>query len=507
MSSYSLIDWSTSLSTISNTSLNSTFVQVGMDMNGNVTVIWLENGIVKSSNQLLGGSLSSSSSLSNSGASSPQLVVDLNGNATAIWVESGNVLTSSQPFGGSWSTAYSLNSTGGSSPALAVDTSGNVVAIWVSSSGIESNTKLFGGSWAGSPDVLSSTGSSPQVSIGSSSYVIAIWYALTSSINTIYSSDKSISGTWSSATMISTSGLNSIYPQIAVDSNGNGLAIWYTYSLSGSQYTDVILQYAKYSYTGSTWATPTNLSTAGLVNPALLQSAIIFSSLGSAVAIWTTSLDGAARDLYTAYLNTSGKWSEIRQLAHGNYEYSFALSIDLRNNIYLLHMFYDTSTSTVTINNYVSVLNDLSPNTWASNGTLSNGYQNGFPTIATTSNTLYYYGVAAWISYNGSNTIIQFVDGSGNVIQPPSSPSVVQNEQNFGVFQEYTNTITWSASPSSITTNYIIYRNNIQISEVTPDILSIIDHNAIQSGSVTYSIVAVNLNTGEFSTSATVTYP
>ena len=206
-------------------------------------------------------------------------------------------------------------------------------------------------------------------------------------------------------------------------------------------------------------------------------------------------------------MDTAGVWSEVYQISRGYYDHAFGASIDLKNDVYLVYMFYDSSSSTVTIINYVSVLSDANPNTWSSNGTISSGNQNGFPTIATTSTSSSYYGVTAWVSYNGSNTIIQYLTGTGTAILPPSDPTVTQSEQDFGIFQEYINTISWSASPSSITTSYIIYRNNIQINEVTPDILSVIDHNAVQDGTVSYSIVASNNNTGEVSTAVTVNYP
>ena len=42
-----------------------------------------------------------------------------------------------------------------------------------------------------------------------------------------------------------------------------------------------------------------------------------------------------------------------------------------------------------------------------------NGNQNAFPSVAVTSNAPPNTGVAAWNSYNGSNLIIQAVNGAG----------------------------------------------------------------------------------------------
>ena len=76
-------------------------------------------------------SWSAPTTISNTGASSPMLGIDSSGNVTALWLENGVVSSASLPFGGSWSAEVAVSSSGSSSPALAVDHSGNAVAIWV----------------------------------------------------------------------------------------------------------------------------------------------------------------------------------------------------------------------------------------------------------------------------------------------------------------------------------------------------------------------------------------
>jgi len=505
-----LITWSSPPVTISTEGADATSVQLGIDNSGNATAIWLEEGVVKSSFLPSDGSWSEILSLSSGGAASPLLVVDPAGNATAIWNISGSIQTASQPFGGSWGTPTTLVSSGGSAASIVNDTSGNVVAIWAASGAIESSTKLFGGSWQATPDVLASSGgSSPQVAIGSSGEIFAVWHAVNpmTSMDAIYSSSKTLSGSWSTPVAISLDSQNCVYPQIAVDSNGNGLAIWYRYTLNGSQYTNVVVQSSKYSASGTTWSDPVDLSSAGILNPADLNASVIYSSAGNAIAVWTNSADGSSYTISSAFLGVNGSWTNSTDIVTDLYANSFSTGFDPAGYVYLAFTQYDYPSSSLVIKNNVTVLDGLAWNYWTPNGTISNGNQNAFPDVAITNSVPPNAGVAAWNSYNGSNLIIQAVSGVGSALLPPTDLSVVQNETDYGVLQQYANTVSWVASPSPSVRFYAVFRNGIRIRNVGSYMTSIVDPNAAPGGSVTYGVASLDGQTGEISTVATVSYP
>jgi hypothetical protein len=117
---------------------------------------------------------------------------------------------------------------------------------------------------------------------------------------------------------------------------------------------------------------------------------------------------------------------------------------------------------------------------------------NAFPRVASTLNGTTVNAATVWISNNGTNNVIQASTGSKTILLPPSSPMVVQSVNDFGVFQEYYNTVSWTASPDPNAVAYKVYRNGSLYLEVGLSPLSLIDDNQFQNGPVTYGISALD---------------
>jgi hypothetical protein len=122
---------------------------------------------------------------------------------------------------------------------------------------------------------------------------------------------------------------------------------------------------------------------------------------------------------------------------------------------------------------------------------------NGFPRVASTLSGTTVNAATVWISNNGTNNAIQASTGSKTILLPPSSPTVVQSVNDYGVFQEYYNTVSWTASPDPNTVSYKIYRNGSFYAEVQSSQLQIIDDNQVQNGSVSYGIAAIDANNSQ----------
>ena len=245
--------WPNPPATISTPGQNGSNPQIAVDPNGNCVALWLENGVVMSNWATVGGSWSPTiSPVSNAGAESPQLKIDLNGTATALWVENGVVYTAALPLQGSWSSGKALSGSGASSPSLSIDASGNLVAVWVKGGMIQSSTCLAGGSFSTTPDTLyPSGGSSSQVAIGDNGAVIAVWEVAISGISSVYAATKLLTGSWTTAALVSTIGVNAIYPQVAVDPEGKGSVVWFTYTEEGGQSSNLSIAYVGLPFGGS----------------------------------------------------------------------------------------------------------------------------------------------------------------------------------------------------------------------------------------------------------------
>ncbi|MBS0606595.1 MAG: hypothetical protein JSR57_06570 [Verrucomicrobia bacterium] len=501
--------WSSPPTTISSGGVDASDPHIGMATSGDIVAAWLENGLVVSRSKPLSNPWDTLATLSGNGATSPQLAVDPSGNATAIWVEGGAVKTANKPSAGSWSSATSLSASSSSAPQIAVRSNGDLVAVWVEGGVIKSSTQLFGGSWSAADTLSASGADSPQVAIGDNGDVFAVWHAQNgiSLIETIYTATKAIAGSWSAAATISDANTNSVIPQIAVDPNGNATAIWFSYNLSGSDYTNVKVQSAAYSATSFSWSSPVALSEAGKKNPASLQLQVLYNNTGLPVVAWSNSFDGATFQVDTTQRDNAGTWSQPFTLATSLYAYTIDMAVSPVGDLFVVYMNYDPGSSSVVIQTRESHIGGVGAGGWTGPVLLSTGTSNAFPEITavvtggTDSNA-----ASAWLSFDGSNNLLQAVTGTGTLVIPPSTPAVVQNVNSFGVFNEYFNTVTWSASTDPNLAGYIVYRGNDILTFVDSGTLSYVDNNQVQNGTVTYGVSAID-NNGTESAVITVTFP
>lgn len=471
---------------------NASDPQISIDSSGNAVAVWAENGFVLARSKPVSGGWGSTTTLSNSGASNPRLTVDPSGNATAIWVESGVVKAASQPFGGSWGSFTTLSSSGASSPQITGDPSGNVVAIWARNTIIESSTKLFGFSWPlpANVDVISSSGAdSPQVSLGANGTVVATWHALLTSVNTIFYNTKTLSGgIWGSAQPISDPAHDSINHQIAVDPNGNAIAIWYRFDVSGVDYSNVILQWATKPVAGS-WTFPADLSSPSIRNPLDLAGNLRFDDMGNLMAIWTSCFDGSTFNIETEIKPLNEGWSDFNLLLAQNlYSQKADHAVVVGGNVFAAFMFFDGTSLSIQTAEVDMAANRMI--FWSVPINISSGTNNAFPKIAVSRSGNNLNGDVVWVKFNGTNNDIITVSGTGTVLLPPSNLTITQQLNDFGVIKDYSNVLNWTASPSSSTLGYVIYRDGVFIDRVGLSVLQYTDHNQLQGGPVTYHVSA-----------------
>jgi len=492
---------------------------VGVDASGNAVAIWIENGVVKAKNLPSGGSWSSVATLSGSGTSSHKLVVASNGNATAVWIEGGALRGSTRPAGGSWSASTAISGLGtAASPDLAVDASGNVVAVWVQTSltlvvTIQSSTKLNGGNWQVLPDTISGATVSPDfptVAIGSAGHVCAIWHALSSTNDVLFSAKKTISsGVWGTP-----AGLFAVsaayrhnYPRVAVDASGNAYATWFRYALFGSAYGTVDMMASFLASGSSTWlAIPLGISDrCSQRNPADLYSRLLIDEGSNILAFWTASRYGDVFDVRSALLTYGRTWSIGGAAATGEL-YAWAADAATSSSGGTVGVYASDAGGTTIIKAAECDIQNELYFYWGPSVTISQGGQNGYPRVGIATAGSSIVACAVWVHDNGSDNVIHAAVGTKTTVLPPTSLSVVQNSNNYGAFSEYYNTIAWQASADPDLEGYLVYRNGIYVTFLSPNALEFIDHNAVQNGAVVYGIAAYNSYNAQ-SPIATVSFP
>jgi hypothetical protein len=509
LSGYNITTWS-SPTTISNSGADASDFHVGMDSSGNAVAIWIEDGLLVSATKIWNNAWSLTTYLSNTTATSAQIVVDSSGNASVIWIENNIVQGAYKPFGGSWTMSNPSSSATCSATQLAIDSSGNVIAIWVENGDIISSTKLSGGSWS-SPDTLfSSNGDSPQIAIGNDGTVVAVWHALDSnSVNRIYASDKTLSsGTWSTAVAISNPDQHASYPQITVGPQGVADALWFSYFVLNGIYSNVVLESSCFPTADGTWSAPTSISPPGSMNPANLTAQIQNSNTGCVVAAWTNVINPSNYSIQAAIKTRQWKWSSVNLASSNPFAYSMGLSVTSVGSAVLPFMAYDSGSSSTVINVTQAYVGGYYSGSWAPITLISTGTSNGFPQAASiiTSDQLQALAVVGWVNFNGTNNTIQAITGQGDLPSPPSNLAVSQSNSDWGVFNEYYNTITWDASTAPNLSGYVVYRDNAPLGFVSSAKTSFADTNQQQNGSVTYGISSLGNNTTE-GAPATVSFP
>lgn len=488
------LNWTRPPVVLSGTGVDATNPQIAIDASGNVIAAWVENNLIKASNKPVSGSWSSAVTISGSNSSAVSLVMDSNGNSTAVWIEGGITKAASKTLAGSWSSSTSLSTSGASAPALAVDTAGNVIAAWVRSGNVETSTKPFGSNWQGKLTLTSSAAATPSISIGgtgSSTRAVVVWQGTSGTTKAVFASTKGITGSWTSSVQISDTEQNAAQPYVAVDSNANALAIWYAYDLIGNNYADVIVQSAERNFLTGNWSNISTLSLPGIRNPATLKAYVAYDTTGNAVAIWNTSYDDETFALESAVKPVFGYWSSGIDLANANlYGYSASVSATTYGNVCGLYMFYNGAN--LMIQSIESDINGFSNNVWSVPITISQGTDNAYPKIAATLNGDDIEAAAVWVHYDGSNSTVIASNGSKTLVLPPSSLSVTQSVNNLGVFNEYYNTLSWSASTDPNAVGYLIFRNGTFLEEVDASTLSFVDNNRTFNGAVTYGVAAID---------------
>ena len=238
-----------------------------MDNNGNAIIVWIQYGSIFKSEYRNGvwtypASLTDNINPAGLGVGYPQVAMDNNGNAIIVWEQYDSYdnyqIFKSEYRGGVWtnpaSVADNISPDGGGNawflfPQVAMDSNGNAIIVWQQHNG--TNYRIFkseyrNGVWkypSSLDDNISPDGQDawpPQVAMDNNGNAIIVWYQRDeSNIYQIFKSDYR-GGTWTNPSSlsdnISPDGQDAVYPQVAMDNNGNAIIVWEQYYIFKSEY-------------------------------------------------------------------------------------------------------------------------------------------------------------------------------------------------------------------------------------------------------------------------------
>ncbi len=171
----------------------------------------------------------------------PQLALEGNGDVTAVWSRSLGTATviesaTRNAATGAWSRVGQLFPTGPDAiaPQIAVNKRGDGILVWTSSdpkSGLSvvASFRPAGKPW-GKPVVLvpSATGApAPQPAIDAKGNAVVVWARTIGGVSRVQGTYRAIVGNvWATRRSLSRIGADSVTPQVSLDADGDGAAVW-----------------------------------------------------------------------------------------------------------------------------------------------------------------------------------------------------------------------------------------------------------------------------------------
>jgi hypothetical protein len=283
--------------------------QVAVNSNGHAIAVWSQrndpnNNVSIYANRFNGTDWGTAELIETGdagNAGTPQIAVDSNGNAIAVWVQydGANINIYANRFNGTgWGTAE-LIETGDAGnafdPQVALDSSGNAIAVWQQNDGAINNiyaNRFNGTDWGTAELIETNTGyaGTPQIAVDSNGHAIAVWSQRNDPNNNVSIYANRFNGTdWGTAELIETGDAgNTGTPQVAVDSNGNAIAVWEQYDGANNNI------YAN-RFNGTGWGTAELIETGDSGNA--FDPQVALDSSGNAIAVWQQN-DGANNNIY-----------------------------------------------------------------------------------------------------------------------------------------------------------------------------------------------------------------
>lgn len=284
--------------------------QVAIDPNGNAVAVWERSEgageVVQAAFASAGGNWSAAKTISALAVGeyswNPQVAVDAQGNAVVLWrnwagIGSNEIIqAATHPAGGAWSTTATDLSPAGEDaqhPQVAVDPQGNAVAVWelnnetAHTEVVQAKTRPVGGAWSPTATDLSRVeeglnAEHPQVAVNSQGTAVAVWQRWNGSQWTVQGATRAAAGTWSAATNLSytTAGEESRYPQVAIDPQGNQVAVW-----QRQRGTEEVIQAA--AYDNGPQLSGLSIPATGTVGRAVRFSVVQFDAWAPARTSWS----------------------------------------------------------------------------------------------------------------------------------------------------------------------------------------------------------------------------
>ena len=262
--------------------------------------------------------------ISNAGSAfEPQVALDPNGNAVAVWHQSDgmreNIWANRFTPTGGWGVAELLetdNAGNASRPQVALDPNGNAVAVWDQSDGtrfnIWANRFTLAAGW-GAAQLLETDNAGnalvPQVALDPNGNAVAVWHQMTGGFSIIWANRFTPTGGWGAAERIESDNADARASQVALDPNGSAVAVW-----QQSDMTRFNVWANRFTLAAG-WGAAEPIETDNAGNA--LDPQVALDPNGNAVAVWQQS-DGTRFNVWANRFTPAAGWGVAELLETDN---------------------------------------------------------------------------------------------------------------------------------------------------------------------------------------------
>jgi hypothetical protein len=244
----------------------------------------------------------------------PEVAVDPAGHAVAVWSESGGLFSCRYTPTAGWGAVVPIPNTtvGGENPRVGMDADGNTLAVWRNgylevTANIWCSRSIANGEW-GSTQMLddnSGVASEPRISMGADGSAVVVWTQFDGERDDIWSNRYTRPDGWTYAEPTETSTGDATNPQVAVDAQGNAIAVWVR-----SNGTRLDIWSNRYMPSAG-WGAAERIETEDEGDARNPQVAV--DAQGNAVAVWEQS-DGTRFDIWSDRYTPGNGWGSAGRI-------------------------------------------------------------------------------------------------------------------------------------------------------------------------------------------------
>jgi hypothetical protein len=271
--------------------------EVAVDRHGGAVAVWQSSdGRIQAAFRPKGGGFGGAQTLSDpgGGAFGARIAMDKDGDAVAVWQRfdgsNGRIQAAFRPRGGTFGPAETISAAGRTAiePDVAMDDAGNAIAVWERHSDegglrAQATFRPRGGNF-GPAQTLSEPGNNVfiqdpvRVAMNKHGDAIAVFMSVATPNNNVQAAFRPAGGSFGPAQTLSNPGQNSFAPEVAIDDDGDAVAMWE--SVGGG----VIRQIqAAFATAGGSFGTTQGVSDA---SQQALNIEVAADRDGNAIAVW-----------------------------------------------------------------------------------------------------------------------------------------------------------------------------------------------------------------------------